>query len=839
MSAVRSKIALCAVVPIVALAAQLGVVAAADVLAPGPRIGSGADQVPGPVGFGPPDMSKPSDFVQADAGRAALADASSMPKGATSSAARPHTPWKVERTTDPRSRNGFLGTVSCPKISWCMAGGSYAYIGAGYSPHSAALALTWDDRGWTRRPVVEPAEPAPSWLGSSDSIAAVSCAGPSACLAITGHLDSEFQWWDGHGWTRVTAPSTGLADVTFHSVSCGSPTTCTALGSGYDGDFVPVIATRSAKQWKVEAAPLPESSDLFLGSLSCTSAVVCAIAGSRWIGDDEGNGVHRAFLLTRSVSGWSFHELPSAPDNGFGPVECVTPTWCIVVGTNSFGEPPFALRWNGTTASALPAPDLGTASFVDDIACGAVGSCFVVAKASVPDQEQPQLIAASLRGTSWRPETIPGDQVAINDVSCPSATKCTLVGHLTSDGVFGGHPVATLTLRWNDGAWARQSSPSPTGQDTATLQAVACPSGDACLAAGYNIRSSGHYGSLVQRRQAGRWSFATAPGPGGATDTFLNDVTCPALGSCVAVGGYLSPGAISYTGYAIVGHGSRWRVTSIPIPAGAVATTIESVSCSSASRCLAVGASWDGDPDGDLHGGYALFAATWDGHTWTVRPVPAPVVPPSGEVVPGFSGVSCPRANWCTAVGDTDFDEITSGGDIQRPIAMTWNGASWEQFPVPTPYGPDEDTSFADVACTSPSACTGVGLAFDVAGGGSFAARWDGQEWTTGPLPGVPGVDYLGGLLDVACSRATSCTAVGARFVIPQTIGEPYSYDAQLLRWDGAAWRSEATPEPAGVLAFFNGVTCTSTCTAVGGVGQPVGDELERTPVSSFVARRR
>jgi hypothetical protein len=96
-----------------------------------------------------------------------------------------------------------------------------------------------------------------------------------------------------------------------------------------------------------------------------------------------------------------------------------------------------------------------------------------------------------------------------------------------------------------------------------------------------------------------------------------------------------------------------------------------------------------------------------------------------------------------------------------------------------------------------------------------FAERWNGTSWSmqTTPTPaGKPGAL----LLDVACTSAIACTAVG------QVSNSSGTAGALAEKWDGTSWQAQSTPNPRGASAIqFNAASCTSatTCEAVGAAG--------------------
>jgi hypothetical protein len=67
------------------------------------------------------------------------------------------------------------------------------------------------------------------------------------------------------------------------------------------------------------------------------------------------------------------------------------------------------------------------------------------------------------------------------------------------------------------------------------------------------------------------------------------------------------------------------------------------------------------------------------------------------------------------------------------------------------------------VSCTSASACTAVGDYNNPSAPSGFAQSWDGTTWTIQPTP-IPGDKTGGQLFGVSCTSASACTAVGVAY---------------------------------------------------------------------------
>ncbi len=182
------------------------------------------------------------------------------------------------------------------------------------------------------------------------------------------------------------------------------------------------------------------------------------------------------------------------------------------------------------------------------------------------------------------------------------------------------------------------------------------------------------------------------------------------------------------------------------------AQSIKSVSCASASFCMAVTASGD--------------AIEWNGSGWRS---PARV---AGSA--GFNSVSCPTARFCAA--------ITGDGSY-----FLWNGTSWSG-----PFATNTGT-FEAIDCVSASFCAAVGAPEGHAGS---AATWQAGVWTPGK--GL----YVDSMFSVSCSSPEFCLAAGD--------GVPVLGD-ETLTWAGGSWGADQLP-----VSGTSGTTARVSCASQG-----------------------
>jgi hypothetical protein len=329
--------------------------------------------------------------------------------------------------------------------------------------------------------------------------------------------------------------------------------------------------------------------------------------------------------------------------------------------------------------------------------------------------------------------------------------------------------------------------PAPTAGVTApsSLSAVSCPTLSSCMAVG--TQGLATTTGLAEQWDGDGWTVMPTPSTGVA-DTTLAAVSCSAPGACSAVGSTQPGQGLAYPGSPLVERwdGTAWTIQAMPLPSGSnLSEYLTGVSCPSAQRCVAVGFySVNGEGTGTV-------AADWNGASWSLQTFPYP----SAELL----GVSCAAEASCTAVGQF-------GG---QTAADHWNGTTWTALRPPNPTTPQPGDGLVAVGCTSDPtrSCQSVG---EVSNGdfgvSTFGAGWNGRAWT---VESTPSPSNHAALLGVSCGTVNACVAVG---------GHPVSGVGELPLigvWNGTGWTSRSGPLVRGTL---DGVSCSdpSACTAVG-----------------------
>jgi hypothetical protein len=254
-------------------------------------------------------------------------------------------------------------------------------------------------------------------------------------------------------------------------------------------------------------------------------------------------------------------------------------------------------------------------------------------------------------GHRWTVQRTPhGNNWYLYSVSCPAATDCIAVGSRLNRA---SHRNLTLAERWDGHRWSVQQTADPPAPHSSSLQSVSCSSAASCMAVGYYF-VAGDPVALAERWNGHRWSPQRLPDPAGSNETQLYGVSCFSAAACMAIGdrGVRGPRLHGAT-LAERWNGHRWSIEPTPnlvsgpteSPGATQSSVLSGVSCPSARVCVAVG---DG---GAAFGNTVTLAERWDGHRWSLAKIPHPAHVPSR-----LGGISCSSARACTAAGDYGYD---------------------------------------------------------------------------------------------------------------------------------------------------------------------------------------
>jgi hypothetical protein len=343
---------------------------------------------------------------------------------------------------------------------------------------------------------------------------------------------------------------------------------------------------------------------------------------------------------------WTTRPLPLG--RGVAGFACGGPLTCTLLEYTAGGASveSVSTRDGGTTWSTAhmltnPFAPLGL-SGGQAIACPSPSSCVAMNPFNASD-----LYRFDLTRQAWSVDPIPEGRSFY-------AVACTATGTCLAPGV------ASEAISNDNGAtWSIRAVPAFAD---VPIDAVSCPSGSTCFASGttYTSRTSLSAALFVSRDAGRTWSAVTVP----SGLPSIGDVSCATFDTCLAPVG--TSGQMLRT----TDGGATWSL--LTFASKSVGDFLRSVTCASATHCVAVGTTpipESGDPEASV---VAPLSAVSDdaGATWLLY------YPKAGGYF-GFVNVTCSSASNCVTTLPGDAPIITSWTD--DAYTTTDGGVSWSQ----------------------------------------------------------------------------------------------------------------------------------------------------------------
>ena len=355
--------------------------------------------------------------------------------------------------------------------------------------------------------------------------------------------------------------------------------------------------------------------------------------------------------------------------------------------------------------------------------------------------------------------TDPGSSNFLFGTTCATSWDCWAVGASFND-INSQHPrPAALFEHWNGTAWTADSAAAPRGPRFSALWDVTCVNPSDCWAVGAQGTSGGSVPvPLIEQWDGSSWSAVATPPAHGE----LFAVTCVNAADCWATGVNVTDDSNSNPLDGFIDHwnGSKWSEAPTA-PSGQAHDQFNSVTCSTASDCWAVGFAGPNTLSDNFLpnimpqvSGDQAFVEHWNGHQWSVTPAPAAAAPEGTYL----NSVTCTSSTRCWAVGST----MGADGNPASTLVDRWDGSSWSTVPSADPSATGQELT--DVTCLGASECWATG-ALAEASGNSLSSEpaplietWNGSAWSVEPSPNVTAFGYLNG---VTCTRVGGCFSVG------------------------------------------------------------------------------
>ncbi len=446
--------------------------------------------------------------------------------------------WSIQATPSPGEAKGMvkLVGVSCTSSSACTAVGRYAPVTGENPNEQRTLAESWNGTSWT-------VQSSPNSAQKVNGLAAVSCSAVSACTAV-GSAQAESsdlsnadqaslaERWNGSEWKVQATPGQSRSSYSLADVSCASASICLAVGND------PYTSRGFAELWDGSQWTMQFGFGKSGADIACPATNWCMAVGVA-----AGASFPQAWLLKKEGSNWSFESPFTLPKPSGGSkltlrsVSCSSTTACTAVGSyyvESEGKyKPLVERWNGTSWSleSAPNPPSGSAEkAMLAVSCASATSCTAVGTANnVPFVE-------SWNGTSWSVQSIPVPSPSVEStlegVSCTSAGACTAVGSY-KETLFGNFK--PLAMRWNGSGWTILAPSSPANVKDVTLKGISCVATYQCTAVGNYRLQGGERKTLVEDWNGASWTIQDSPDSSQKVDAFTG-VSCSSAIVCTAVG---------------------------------------------------------------------------------------------------------------------------------------------------------------------------------------------------------------------------------------------------------------------------------------------------------------
>ncbi|HET9059113.1 MAG TPA: Ig-like domain-containing protein, partial [Acidimicrobiales bacterium] len=372
--------------------------------------------------------------------------------------------------------------------------------------------------------------------------------------------------------------------------------------------------------------------------------------------------------------------------------------------------------------------------------------------------------------------------------------------------------------------WAPALAAAVPGASSTYLQGVSCPVAGTCIAVGYSLRpvdgGTSEMFPVAQRLGGSSAQTMVVTSPNGAQGASLTSVSCTSPTYCVAVGYFLSSG-VERPLAEVMAAGS-WNAVAVPA-ASTGNNVLSSVSCTAAvaPSCTAVG-HYRG-PSGE----HVLVADLAAGANAFVLRSGAEQKGPQNAL----GSVACSTGGFCVAVG------FYNNGHADQTLVEMRSEGVWTLVASP-------DRSVANnvldaVSCSSPSSCQAVGFYSNGNGRRALADVFEGGMWKTEQVPNagskgaVMSDNELSGL---ACITGSPCEAVGSYQLggRPQLLAEAFSASGWAVLGAGGYQSAQASLEATACPA-------PGQCVSVGyqlsvtGVEQPLV-EVQTGPSWSVVA---
>ena len=376
--------------------------------------------------------------------------------------------------------------------------------------------------------------------------------------------------------------------------------------------------------------------------------------------------------------------------------------------------------------------------------------------------------------------------------------------------VFGR--AAQQALTWTAAEAPLPSDAAQTASQSAGLNDVACPSVRSCIAVGYYATGdNGSTHGLIETLSHGIWTAAAAATPAAVTLAQLafielGGVACPAEGECVAVGAYQDSQNAERPMIETL-SGGIWTPATIVLPANAdqsKSAVLSQVACPAPGRCVATG--WYTAQNGGTQG----LIDTLSNGSWTASTAPLPADAAAGNSASNSSSrlptalfaVRCPAVGTCVATGEYTAQNGGTQGLIDTLSNGTWTAA---RAPLPADATVANPNAYLwGVACPAPGTCVDTGHYTSRNGGSQgLIDTLSGDKWipATAPLPADAAANQKWSESQPTGVEVAACTAASTCVAAGSYTARNGTIQGEIDTLSNGTWTAASATLPVGAAA--------------------------------------